>query len=137
LRDEQAGSTMIEFALLAPVLIGAMLGVFQAGLAVQNYNAVRNVAADVARHAMVQFTIGQPMTNTLMVTYAEDAATGAPYMLRAARLDVTVVDVPTPQVTGTFEKTLTVTYQIPTLLEDLGLVGPSINYSRPVIVTNS
>ena len=60
-RDKQ-GSVLVEFALLAPVLLTLMVGVVQVGLHVQNVNAVRNLAADGARAAMVEYQRGNLLT---------------------------------------------------------------------------
>jgi Flp pilus assembly protein TadG len=139
LKRQVQGAVIVEFALLAPVLIAMMLGILQLGFAVQNYNAVRNVSADVARYALIQYTTGHPMTNDAITAQAKSIAVGAPYLLSPSedRLHVDVATVATPQVTGTIEKTLTITYQIPTLVDFFGLHGPSISYSRSLIVPNS
>ena len=57
-----------------------MLGVFQVGMAVQNYNAVRSVAGDVARHAMVQFTIGTADDGHRLRDYGTGIAEASPYL---------------------------------------------------------
>jgi hypothetical protein len=49
-------------------------------------------------------------------------------------MQVTVTDVATPQVTGAQEKTLTIRYQIPSVVKSLGLEGPTIVYSRPMFL---
>ena len=41
LRRDDRGAAIIEFALLAPVLLGLMLGVLQMGLQMQSFNALR------------------------------------------------------------------------------------------------
>jgi Flp pilus assembly protein TadG len=135
-RDE-SGSTIVEFGILAPIIVAMMLGVLHVGLGVQSYNAVRHVASDTARHAMIQFGNGAPMTNLGLENYANNTGEAAPYLLTDTRLTATVTDVTTPRVARTFEKTLTITYQMPTLFEDMGLNGPLITFSRPIIVTNS
>ena len=137
LRKSECGSTIVEFAMLAPVLITMMVGIFQVGVMVQNYNAVRSVAADIARHAMIQFTVGQPMTETAMGDYGTGIAEAAPYFMSDSRLHVSVTPVTTPQVASTIEKTLTITYRVPSFIESFGLRGPTISYSRPIIVTDS
>jgi Flp pilus assembly protein TadG len=138
LKRQEGGAVIVEFALLAPVLIAMMLGIFQLGLAMQNYNAVRNVSADVARYVLIQYTTGHPMTNDDITTRAETIAQSAPYLLSPSpRLDVAVTTVATPQVTGTVEKTLAISYQIPTLFDSFGLQGPSISYTRSLIVPNT
>jgi Flp pilus assembly protein TadG len=137
LKDQERGAVIVEFALLAPVLIAMMLGILQIGFAVQNYNAVRNVSADVARATMISYIDGHPMTNDSIILLSQQTAEGAPYLLSPSRLTVDAQDVATPQVTGTTEKTLTITYRIPTIVDSFGLRGPQISYSRALIVTTS
>lgn len=51
--DVAKGQSMAEFALLAPVLILIMLGIFDAGRAVFAYNTVSNAARQGVRLAIV------------------------------------------------------------------------------------
>ena len=44
LKDE-SGSAVVEFALVGPVLIAMLMGVFHVGMAMQNYNALRSASA--------------------------------------------------------------------------------------------
>ena len=138
LKQQEHAVASVEFAMLAPVLIAMMFGVLQIGLAAQNYSAVRNVSADVARYTMIQYTTGHPMPDDVVIARTKAIAEAGPYYLSAPpRLQASVADVTTPQVPGTIEKTLTITYQIPTLLDHLGVRGPTISYSRPLIATES
>lgn len=134
LRDK-GGATMVEFALLAPAIIAMMLGVLQVGVALQNYHALRNVSADVARYAMVQYATGNNLTNDQLRNYAISAGGGAPYLLNAARMSASVTDATTQRVTGATEKTLTIHYQILGLFDAMGLRGPYITYTRPIFLT--
>ena len=129
-----AGAAMLEFALVGPAFIVMLMGVLQVGIAMQNYNALRNVSADVARYAMIQYTTGNRLTNDQLNSYATTVAQGAPYLLNS-RLIVTVDDAEAPQITGVTEKTLSIDYQIPSVLETMGLSGPVITYTRSVFLT--
>jgi Flp pilus assembly protein TadG len=131
---DKAGVTIVEFALLSPLLIVMLLGVLQVGITLQSYNAVRHISADVARHAMVQYATGNHLGDDELTLYARGVATQAPYLLNST-LIVDVDDVATPAVTGTTEKTLTVTYEIPSMLDTMGLRGPWITYARPLFLT--
>lgn len=62
LRQKQ-GSVVTEFALLAPTILALMLGVLQIGIGMQNYNAMRSVASDVMRYAVVNYQTGNELTN--------------------------------------------------------------------------
>jgi Flp pilus assembly protein TadG len=131
---DKAGVTVVEFALLSPLMIVMLFGVLQMGVMLQSYNAVRHVAADVARHAMVQYATGNDLNNDELTLYARGIATGAPYLL-SSTLVVNVTDVTTSAVTGATEKTLTVNYEIPSILSTMGLNGPWITYARPLFLT--
>ena len=51
LRRNSDGSAVVEFAMLGGLFIAMLLGVFQVGIAMQSYNAMRSMTADVARYA--------------------------------------------------------------------------------------
>jgi hypothetical protein len=112
-----------------------LMGVLQVGIGMQNYNALRNVSAEVARYAMVQYATDNVLTNDQLNAYAYNVAEGTPYLLKNDRLVAHVTDAATQRVTGATEKTLTMEYQIPSLLESFGLHGPSISYHRPLVLT--
>ena len=64
IRRNDTGAAAIEFALLSPALILMMIGVLQVGVAMQNYNALRGLSADVARYTMVQYQTGNTISNS-------------------------------------------------------------------------
>jgi Flp pilus assembly protein TadG len=133
LARDNRGSTIIEFAILAPVLLALLIGVFQIGLGMQAQNALRSIASETARHAVVEYQKGNEISNTAIQTWAETTAGDAPYLL-GANFNATVTDVATPRVFGTFEKTLTLTYTPPAFLPIVDWVSPELSYSRPIIV---
>jgi len=130
---DSRGAAAIEFGLLAPAFIVLLLGVLQVGMGVQSYNGVRNLTADVTRHAMIEYAKGNRMTNAQLKDYTELPTTLAPYLL-AEGVTATVVDAPVQRVSGAREMTLTVSYQIPSLLSTMGLNGPTLSYSRPMFI---
>jgi Flp pilus assembly protein TadG len=132
---DASGAVALEFALVGPALIIMLMGVMQVGIGMQNYNALRNVSAEVARYAMVQYATGNNLTNDQLNAYVYNVGEGAPYLLKGDSLVAQVTDAATQRVTGATEKTLTMTYQIPSLLDSLGLHGPSISYTRPLFLT--
>lgn len=134
---DRHGAAVIEFAFLAPMMIVLMLGVVQVGIGLQNYNALRNLSADMARFAMVQYASGNHLSNAQLKTFTEAAGEGAPYLLAKTKLEAAVTDATVQRVTGAKELTLTVTYQIPSVADSLGLAGPEISYTRPIFLTNS
>jgi Flp pilus assembly pilin Flp len=136
LAADRDGSTMVEFALLAPAFIGMLLGVLQIGIGMQNYNALRGLSADVARYAMIQQARGDPQSNDALKLYAIDAGQGTPYLLNDS-LEPVVTDAAAPQVAGVKELTLTINYQIPSLFGMMGIKGPNISYTRPIFLTQA
>ncbi|MEL0212759.1 MAG: TadE/TadG family type IV pilus assembly protein [Novosphingobium sp.] len=133
LRDN-TGSVVTEFALLGPTVLTLMLGVFQIGIGMQNYNAMRAVSFEVMRYAVVSYQTDNNLTNAQLVSYARSIATGQAYGLDATRLDITIADVTTPRVTGTKEKTLKIVYAIPTVLSIIGYSEFPIKYSQALFL---
>ncbi|MGX7895197.1 TadE/TadG family type IV pilus assembly protein [Tsuneonella sp. HG222] len=134
LRDS-SGSTAVEFALLAPVLIGSLIAILHVGTGMQNYNAMRSVSADVARYTVVEFANGGTVpTNDEIGTWGTTQATGPAYKLRGGT--VVVTNAATQRVGGAVEKTIVVTATMPTLFDEMGLKGFTMTYSRPVFVTS-
>ena len=97
-----------------------LFGVLQVGIGLQNYNAMRSLSADVARYAMIEQAKGTVMSNSALDTYADNLGSGAPYLLIADNLDVTIAAATTPQISDATELTLTIEYQIPSVLSPLG-----------------
>jgi Flp pilus assembly protein TadG len=129
----RGGSASVEFAIVAPILIVMLAAVIQIGLALQNYNALRNISADVARHAMIQYATGNKLTNSQLGSYTRGVASAAPYLLTSTT-NVVVADAATPQIAGVKEKTLTIQYTVPSLFSAMGLGGFTITYTRPVFL---
>jgi Flp pilus assembly protein TadG len=135
IQRDKSGAAALEFALVGPALIAMLLGALQIGIGMQNYNALRDVSAQVARYAMVQYTTGNTLTNDQLDAYAYNVAQSAPYLLKSERLVSTVSDAATQRVTGATEKTLVMQYRIPSMFEAMGLRGPQITYTRPLFLT--
>lgn len=136
LRQKQ-GSVVTEFALLAPTILALMLGVFQIGIGMQNYHAMRSVASDVMRYAVVNYQTGNELTNDQIRFYLRSIAIKSPYLLESSRLAITVTNVATPRIAGTVEKTVTMTYSIPTVLSFIGVDAFPITYSQPLFLMES
>lgn len=136
LRDDR-GAMVVEFALLAPAFLVLVFGVMYVGLGLQNYNAIRNLSADVARHALVQQQNGNSLSTTAIRTYAFTRARGAPYMLDPSRLEVLVDDADTQRITGVRELEVVVTYQVDNMLAFAGIPAPFFTFTRPVFLSTS
>lgn len=133
LARDTAGSAIIEFAVLAPAVIAMLFGVFQVGLGMQAQNALRSIASETARYAVVEYQKGNEVTNEEIRIWAENLGEGAPYLLNES-LEVSITEVASPRVFGTFEKTLTLTYTPPAVVPLVDWVSPELTFSRPIFV---
>ena len=133
LRRDERGSTIIEFAILGPVIIGMLLGLIQLGISMQAYNSLRGVASDTARYAVVEYMKENKITDAAIRTQALTIARSSPYMLDNT-VDITITPVATPRVHGTHEKTLTITYTPPDVMPFFGFTSGQMTFSRPIFV---
>ena len=134
LRRSTDGSVMVEFALLGPMMIAMLLAVFQFGLGMQNYNALRGAAADVGREVAVEYQKANLLTNGQIQSLSRATAIQAPYLLDSDSLVITVQNAATQRVSGARELTLTFTYTVPSVLAIIDLPSFNINDSRPIFV---
>ncbi len=140
LHRDRSGSVIVEFAILGPALLTMLFGVLQFGIGMQNYNALRSISADVARYAVIdaqdaaaQSDMTMRDTNTELEAYAEEVAGTAPYGLQTDRLTVTVTSVVT-RIDEASERTITLQYNVPSLLGAIGINSIPITYTRPVFI---
>ncbi len=131
------GAAAVEFGLLATIVITMLLGVLQVGIGMQNYNAVRNVSAEVARYAMVQYETGNKLSNSQIRTYALSTARSAPYLLDHTRVEASVLDAFPQRVAGARELNLQIRYQVPIIIGFLGIPDPQIGYRRPIFLLDN
>lgn len=137
IRQDQRGAAAIEFALIAPLLIGMMLGVLQIGIAMQNYNALRSISADVARYAVVNYQTNTRLTTSQLQDYAYSVGTTTPYGLQRSNLVSSVGLATTQRVSGATEYTITLNYDVPSILTVIGVGEIPLSYSRPVFVVTA
>lgn len=123
------GATIIEFALIAPVLITMMIGVLQVGAWVQAYNGVRNVVNDTARFAMVEYQRGNKVSNEAIQDRAIEIAAAGKYNLDPS-LVLPNVSPKATEVSGVKQLNLSISYTAPEFLPILQTVAPRIQYSR-------
>src|SRR5687768_15403499 len=88
--DERRGQSMVEFALILPVFVLILVGLFDVGRAVYAFNTVNNAAREGARWAIVDQT----------VTHIDDRATSVAsgLGLSADHVDVDFVEYNAPTV---------------------------------------
>jgi Flp pilus assembly protein TadG len=79
-RDHAAGQTLVEFALIIPIFILIVIGIFDVGRAIYAYTTINNAAHEAARLAIVD-------QNTADV---RDTAVGQAVGVRLVPADVTV-----------------------------------------------
>ncbi|WP_249704128.1 TadE/TadG family type IV pilus assembly protein [Altererythrobacter sp. KTW20L] len=137
LQSQDRGSAMVEFALIAPILLVMVFGVLQAAFAVHNYNALRNLSADAARYAVIAHQSGNNLSTTQIRTFAVNHARGAPYLLSGERVNAVVTTPEVQRIEGAIEMQITVTYQIDSLLAFAGIEMPFITFTRPIFVTDN
>ncbi|MGX7952582.1 TadE/TadG family type IV pilus assembly protein [Tsuneonella sp. HG249] len=133
---DQRAATAVEFGIVAPVLLVMLLGVFQIGIWMQSYNAMRSAIAETARNVSVEYQTDNLLTDDQIEDFGLGVATTLPYMLEA---DKTLVEVnpggaPAQTIAGTRKLNLTITHQMPSFLEFAGITGPQLTYSRAVFV---
>jgi Flp pilus assembly protein TadG len=131
-RDRE-GAVIIEFAILGPLVLGLMIGVFQIGLAMQAYNSMRSVAGEAARYAAVEYQKGNSPDNNALETQAIAIATADPYILDPSVV-IDVSDAAIQRVTGAREMTITITYTVPAFLPFFDWASPTLTHSRPIFV---
>jgi len=133
LAREQHGGVLVEFALLAPVLLTLMIGVVQVGIHVQNSNAVRNLAADGARAAAVEYQRGNALSASQIAAEIQARGVGPKYNLVLDRLDVEVTE-QASRIAGVTEMQIEITYAMPNFLAFVDLSALDIEYQRPIFL---
>ena len=132
-RDSR-GAAAVEFAMIAPMLITMVLGVVQLGLAMYSYNSLRGAANDMARYAVIETQKGNFQSDADLTTQARAIAVAMPYALTTSRLTISVSQPNSQRVSGATEKTISVSYNVPSVLGMIGMGDIPISYSRPVFL---
>jgi len=128
------GAAAVEFALVAPMVIGLMLGMFQVSIGMHNYNSLRGAVDDTARYTIVNFQTEERDDEADLEKEAIAIATSSPYNLDGARLDVTVDLLDDSRVAGALEATITMEYDVPSVARMVGMGDIHLEYSRPVFL---
>ncbi len=117
LRSE-SGQTIVELALVAPLLIVLLLGIAQGGIAFNHYLAVTDAARAGSREAILA------RISNLSVATIQQTATNAASDLNSSQIGVTVSD-PTDPTFQTSGSPVTVTVAYPYSINLLGWVVSS------------
>jgi Flp pilus assembly protein TadG len=131
---DASGAAIVEFGLLAPALIAMLLAVLQFGIAMQQYNALRGIAADVERFAVVNYQTNNKISTSQLATYGQSIATNSPYNIQANGLLITVTQPATQRVTGATEYSLSIRAEVTSILGVIGINDYYIYYTRPIFV---
>lgn len=133
IRRDHSGSVIIEFAILAPIVVTLFLGILQVGMWMQSYNALRSLAADTSRYVAIKYQKSENITNIDMALWAKDRGSDH-YLFRYDDLVPDVSDAANQQITGVTEKTLTLTYKYKSYLSVIGIGDADVTLSRPIFV---
>ena len=137
--SDNRGSALIEFAILAPALIGMMMGILYVGVQMMSYNSIRAVSSDIARYTLVEYqklgvvAAKQLITPTVIKDRAIAIAVNPPYSLNADNLNVAVTK-PNSDITGTDKFTATITYTPYNPVGFMGVDGPVMVETRSFYV---
>lgn len=134
LRRDQSGASAVEFALMAPVFMMLLFGVLQAGVWLQNYNAVRSATLDASRMILIEYQKENTLTDEQIRRIVLARATTAPYFLNSDNLTVNITRADTSRVTGATEMEVGLTYTFDSFLPFADLPGATATYERPVFI---
>ena len=79
-RQGERGQSLVEFALIVPIFILILLGIFDFGRAIVAYNTVNNAAREAGRLAIVDQTDADVRTEAAERASGLDVAAGAIYI---------------------------------------------------------
>ncbi|AKM09989.1 TadE/TadG family type IV pilus assembly protein [Croceicoccus naphthovorans] len=133
-RKDETGTTIIEVAILFPVLISMLIGVFQVGLYLQAQNSVRSLAGEMSRYMAVEAQKNNVLTDSQIEIKAFTLAVTAPYMLQADRLQVYIDDSPTQDMDRVRKIDVNMIYDVPSLLGFSKVPVLTLDYTRTVFV---
>ncbi len=131
--SDNRGSALIEFAILAPALIGMMMGILYVGLQMMSYNSLRAISSDIARYTVVEYQKDHKITRQDIRNKALAIAENAPYGLDADDLSVGVTT-PGTDIPGTSKFTTTITYTPYNPVAFLGIDDPTMVETRSFYV---
>jgi Flp pilus assembly protein TadG len=134
LQGNVRAAAAVEFALVAPIVIGLMLGMFQVSIGMHNYNSLRGAVNDAARYTIIKFQDETRPDEAALTATARQIATSSPYNLNPDKLEVTVDLLDDSRVAGALEATITMEYEISSVAKMVGMDDIQVEYSRPVFL---
>lgn len=133
LRRNAKGAAIIEFGILAPVIVTLFLGILQVGTWMQSYNALRSIAAETGRYTAVQYQKANYIDNIRMANWARERAIDG-YLFKDSDISTDVSDAANQQIIGVTEKTLTITATYTSIMSIIGIEDQTVTFSRPIFV---
>jgi Flp pilus assembly protein TadG len=133
LKRDCSGSTIVEFAVVAPVLLAMLCGVLQMGIVMWSYNSMRGIAADTARYTMIEYQKKDALSESQIEDKAVAIAVNSPYDFEIDNFDPHVTT-PASDVAGLTKFQLTLTYTPPTALDFTGITAPAMSITRAIYV---
>ena len=127
------GASMVEFALLAPIMIVMLLGILAIGLQMQSYNALRGIAYDVSRRTVVEYQKSNQLTTAQIEQIAASTARSSPYRLSSSQFDASATTALTGMV-GARKIVLSLSYTPPRIIKLFNLHPPTITQTESIIV---
>ena len=137
LRENRDGAAIIEFALLAPVMLILMIGVFHIAITMQNYNALRSVTSDAARQVTVAYQTGNELNTDEIHAMIVAEATGPAYLLDTDQIEINVEPAEESRVDGTTEFAIEVSYTLDDWMPFTDYDETTLTYTRPVFVVTA
>ena len=132
IRDNR-GAAIIEFGILAPILLAMLMGVLLVGMYMQSYNSLRAVSADISRFTVVQYQRDNELKAAQISLIARSIANRPQYQLENQHLDIDVAKVDS-FISGADKYTMTMKYTPPNVVGLLGLEPPQITRVQSIIV---
>jgi Flp pilus assembly protein TadG len=113
--NSRRGQSLVEFALVLPVLIVVLMAIFDFGFGIYTYNVLSNAAREGARYGIIATKTDTQIKNTVI-----SKAVGVP--LNASQITIT----PSPTRTSGGTITVRITYPFAPITPLIGQVfGPS------------
>jgi len=134
LRADQDGATAVEFGLLGAFMIALILGVLQIGISMQQYNALRAIAAEASRYAVVQYQARNELSPEQIRYQTRVMALAPPYNMPAEGLLITMTQEDESRVDGTVEMKIQIRSQVRSILGFIGMRDYYMNYERPIFL---
>jgi Flp pilus assembly protein TadG len=123
IRQRARGQSMVEFALILPLLIAFLFGIIELGILFSVYVGMTNSAREAARAGSVyQYTGTAPLTGDLTIQPLIDSE-------RKQYISQIITDTISPMINPTTQLTTTVTYTtlLTTLPENVYRAGDTVN----------